>query len=248
MILKPLGFFDVIKNTENRNIIASHPRLQPQVKGQAEYGFVRPEFYCKPDSEVASRLQTSKPVIYISLGTIFNANSTLLERLVTKLRELDALIFVGADSNYGALKKYQSKNCHIYEHAPQLQILQRADLFVTHAGFNSANQALMTSTPMICIPQAADQFLTASIIHELGCGICFKPSPKVQAIALAAQLLLGDTQYKNRTLAIGKELAHLPTIKEFVDSLEQGELLGTTDWQRTNRSTYKPQPTQHSLS
>jgi MGT family glycosyltransferase len=41
---------------------------------------------------------------------------------------------------------------------PQLEILQRAKLFITHGGMNSASETMFYGVPLIVVPQAQDQF------------------------------------------------------------------------------------------
>jgi len=40
---------------------------------------------------------------------------------------------------------------------PQLKILKRANVFITHAGFNSVNEALYFGVSMLALPQVNDQ-------------------------------------------------------------------------------------------
>ncbi|MEZ4726485.1 MAG: glycosyltransferase [Caldilineaceae bacterium] len=54
---------------------------------------------------------------------------------------------------------------------PQLEILQRAALFITHGGMNSTSEALLYGVPVIVVPQHGDQFLVASQVAEVGAGL-----------------------------------------------------------------------------
>ncbi|CAM2912805.1 MGT family glycosyltransferase [Streptomyces sp. HPH0547] len=51
---------------------------------------------------------------------------------------------------------------------PQLAILEQADAFVTHAGMGGSAEGLLTGTPMIAVPQGAEQFDNADRLVELG--------------------------------------------------------------------------------
>ena len=63
-------------------------------------------------------------------------------------------------------------NVYLVEIAPQLSILQRASLFVTHSGMNSTSESIHYGVPMVCIPITADQPLIAyRVAGELGLGI-----------------------------------------------------------------------------
>ncbi|ALV32661.1 macrolide-inactivating glycosyltransferase [Streptomyces sp. CdTB01] len=59
-------------------------------------------------------------------------------------------------------------NVEVRSWVPQLAVLRRADLFVTHAGAGGSQEGLATATPMIAVPQAVDQFGNADMLQALG--------------------------------------------------------------------------------
>ncbi|MGW3098277.1 macrolide-inactivating glycosyltransferase [Streptomyces sp. NPDC001102] len=59
-------------------------------------------------------------------------------------------------------------NVEVRSCVPQLAVLRRADLFVTHAGAGGSQEGLATATPMIAVPQAVDQFGNADMVQALG--------------------------------------------------------------------------------
>ncbi len=54
---------------------------------------------------------------------------------------------------------------------PQLELLQYADVFVTHGGMNSSSEALYYGVPLVVIPVTGDQPLVAKRVNEVGAGI-----------------------------------------------------------------------------
>ena len=63
-------------------------------------------------------------------------------------------------------------NVYLVKSAPQVEILKRASLFITHSGMNSSNESIHFGVPMICLPVSADQPLVANrVANELGLGI-----------------------------------------------------------------------------
>lgn len=59
-------------------------------------------------------------------------------------------------------------NAEVHSWVPQRSVLEQADAFVTHAGMGSSSEGLYAGVPMIAVPQAAEQFLNADRLVELG--------------------------------------------------------------------------------
>ncbi|MFD6290321.1 macrolide-inactivating glycosyltransferase [Streptomyces sp. NPDC060205] len=59
-------------------------------------------------------------------------------------------------------------NVEVRDWVPQLAILKQADVFVTHAGAGGSQEGMATATPMVCVPQAVDQFGNADVLQALG--------------------------------------------------------------------------------
>jgi MGT family glycosyltransferase len=128
------------------------------------------------------RILSDKALIYIALGTVFNQNLGLYKKIISaiellkgeklslKFENIDFLISAGIV--FEELRKTEkSSNIHIMKSAPQLEILKRASLFVTHCGMNSMNETIYFGVPTVCIPLAEDQPMVAHRAVELGIGI-----------------------------------------------------------------------------
>jgi hypothetical protein len=122
-------------------------------------------------------------LVYVSLGTIFNTDVKIFNIIIKALNlvnsemPIKAIIATG-DACYEELKQQQlkqtSSNIFLLKTAPQIEILQRASLFITHNGMNSTSEAIYFGVPMICLPMAlgTDQPLLAyRVADELGLGI-----------------------------------------------------------------------------
>ncbi|MEU2790867.1 macrolide family glycosyltransferase [Streptomyces sp. NPDC007100] len=60
------------------------------------------------------------------------------------------------------------ENFEVHRWVPQLAVLRQADAFVTHAGMGGSQEGLANGVPMVCVPQAADQFANAGMLQQLG--------------------------------------------------------------------------------
>jgi zeaxanthin glucosyltransferase len=113
-----------------------------------------------------------KPLIYASLGTLVNALNnayrTILEA-VAKFPEMEVVLSVGRNVNPGDLGSIPS-NAVVVSIAPQIELLKRAALCITHAGLNTALEALGEGVPMVAIPIGYDQPGVAARIAYHGVG------------------------------------------------------------------------------
>jgi MGT family glycosyltransferase len=79
------------------------------------------------------------------------------------------------------------------QYVPQLAVLEEADLFITHGGMNSINEAVMALVPMIVVPNTVEQAINAARIEQLQSGLYLEPerlTPKM--LRTAAERILAD--------------------------------------------------------
>lgn len=129
------------------------------------------------------------PYVYVSLGTVYQ-NAQYLEYIVTSLNNTGLAACVVAGAFAENLKKIAHKNVRIVDFADQEAELQKATLFVTHAGTNSVIESMAYKVPMICLPQAVDQFVFSEQVQKLGLGIY--PSVSSYSIEKFAALLQAE--------------------------------------------------------
>jgi zeaxanthin glucosyltransferase len=115
---------------------------------------------------------TRKPLIYASLGTLVNGLDkvyrTILEA-VAKFPEMQVVLSVGRNINPDDLGAIPS-NTVVVRVAPQIALLKRAVLCITHAGLNTTLEALAQGVPMVAIPIGYDQPGVAAKISYHGVG------------------------------------------------------------------------------
>jgi len=132
------------------------------------------------DNFEKTNFKNPKPLVYFSFGTVvmnnlWNQQEETRENLKRFFGELAK---IWGEKNYqiifvtqgkSVLEKYP-ENWWVYDSVDQVEILSRADLFVTHGGSNSFHEAVMQKVPMAVIPFFGDQLLVAKRIEELGFG------------------------------------------------------------------------------
>jgi MGT family glycosyltransferase len=114
----------------------------------------------------------SQPCLYISLGTIFNDKPDFYKACFeafgkTEHRVVLALGSQIDDAELGAIPE----NFITASQVPQLEVLARTRIFISHGGMNSTMESLYFGVPLIVIPHINEQKMTARRVEELGLGI-----------------------------------------------------------------------------
>lgn len=153
------------------------------------------------------------PLIYFSLGTVFNVESgDLFGRALAGLRDLDAnvLVTVGHEIDPAEFGQ-QLDHVRIERYVPQDTILPHCSLVVSHGGSGSVAGALAHGVPMLLIPMGADQPLNAERCAALGIGRWLDPMAATPAeVADAAGAILADPAYVRAIRVLRREFAALP--------------------------------------
>ena len=115
---------------------------------------------------------TGKPLIYASMGTLLTGHGDVYRtilRAVGKFPEMQVVLALGRNVDPKDLGPIPA-NTIIVRIAPQIELLKRAALCITHAGQNTALEALAQGVPMVAIPIGYDQPGVAARIAYHGVG------------------------------------------------------------------------------
>jgi zeaxanthin glucosyltransferase len=115
---------------------------------------------------------TDKPLIYAALGTLVNGLTDVYKHIleaVDPLEDVQVVLSVGKNIHPQNLGPIPS-NTIVVRSAPQIELLKRAALCITHAGLNTTLESLAHGVPMVAIPMGYDQPGTAARIAHHGTG------------------------------------------------------------------------------
>ena len=126
------------------------------------------------DFELPEKLaQKTGKLILLSLGSLGSANVNLMKRLLDLIADLP-FRFIVAKGIYG--DQYDlPDNCWGDKMVPQIKVLQKVDLVITHGGNNTVTETFYFGKPMIIMPMFCDQFDNAQRVHDKGFGIRMNP-------------------------------------------------------------------------
>jgi MGT family glycosyltransferase len=169
--------------------------------------FVGPSILPRPEAPAFPFEQlTGSPLIYASLGTLFTNHLPFFRACVEAFAESRYQVVMSLGShvsleNLGPIPA----NFIVQASVPQLEILQRASLFITHGGMNSASEAMYYGVPLLVIPQAQDQFYVAKRVTKLKAGdMLFMNEVDAQRLSMKAGKILADPVYAQNSAKVGE--------------------------------------------
>lgn len=166
-----LAFFRPQSST--LNIVYTSRYFQPE---QATFDekclFIGPTPTVKVNDDTfpIEQLETCKnPIIYASLGTVFNKWTDFFKNVIQAFKDSDYLVIMSTGNKETLeLLGHIPDNFIVREFVPQAEVLKYADLFIAHGGMGSVSDGIFIGVPMLLVPQGADQFFNAYRLQELG--------------------------------------------------------------------------------
>ena len=165
-----------------------------------------------------------RPIVYVTLGTVFNVESgDLFERVIGGIRDLpvDVVVTVGRQIAPAELGSHPD-NVHIAQFLPQSLILPHCAAAVVHGGSGSVTGALTHGIPMVVLPMGVDQPNNAARAEQLGVGIRLDPVTATPGdVAEAVSTVLWQPRYRRAAEEFRDEIAAEPEPGQAVTLLER---------------------------
>ncbi|MEM9770343.1 MAG: glycosyltransferase [Cyanobacteria bacterium P01_D01_bin.73] len=169
---------------------------------------------------------TGQPLIYASMGTIQNRLLDTFYKIAEACADLDAqlVISLGGSASPDVLPNLPGSPI-VVGYAPQLELLKKATLTITHAGMNTTLESLNQGVPMVAIPITNDQPGVATRIAWTGAGELI-PVKKLTTKKLkkAIDLVLTNPSYRAATERLQGVIARAGGVTRAADIVEQAVL------------------------
>jgi MGT family glycosyltransferase len=197
---------------------SSHWPKQFHYAGPFHDGKGRPDFPFPWDQ------LTGEPIVYASLGTVKIGNPDVLRAIVAAVSKHKGLQLVLAIGNL--LRPEQigpvPNNAIVVRNAPQLELLKKASVCITHAGFNTVLEALTQGVPQIAIPVTNDQPGVAARIADKKTGKTTSLDG-LDASSLSTLLdeVFNNPIYRDNSRSMQKAIAKKNGLSAAADLLEQ---------------------------
>jgi MGT family glycosyltransferase len=149
----------------------------------------------------------STPLVLVSLSTSEQGQADLLQRCADAVATLPVRAVVTTGPALDPASVHAGANTQVVRYAPHAEILPSASLVITHAGAGTTMAALGHGVPLLCTPMGRDQFHNAERVQALGVGTVLMPGSSGDAIARAAQDVLGDDRFATAARRLAAALA-----------------------------------------
>lgn len=159
-------------------------------------------------------------LIFLSMGSMFSVLTDLMDRLISILSKLNHRFIISKGVNgdeYDLPANMWGENF-----LPQLKVLPKVDLFITHGGNNSVVEGLYFGKPMIILPLVGDQNDNGTRVEEKGLGYTFHPYfVKEEELNEKIDLLTSNNDLKERLNNISKKMKESKTSQQAVTRIEE---------------------------
>jgi zeaxanthin glucosyltransferase len=167
---------------------------------------------------------TGEPIVYASMGTVQNGNADIFRIIAASVSKHQGLQLVLSIGNFLDPQEigYVPNNAIVVNNAPQLELLKKASVCITHAGFNTVLEALMQGVPQIAIPVTYDQPGVAARIADKKTGKTTSLDG-LDASNLSAHVdeVLNNPIYRDNSRSIQKAIAKKNGLSVAAELLEQ---------------------------
>lgn len=183
---------------------------------------------------------TGQPLIYASMGTIQNRLLWIFQMIAEACAGLDVqlVITLGGGEAPKSLPELPGNNI-VVGYAPQLELLQKATLTITHAGMNTTLESLSNGVPMVAIPITNDQPGVAARLAWTGAGkvIPFN-TVNTEKLRQAIKEVLTENSYHKNALRLQEAICQAGGVSRAADIIEQAVYTGKPVLAETFKKNY----------
>ena len=210
---------DLIGSDESvPTVVYTSPLFQPCAETFPEhFAFVGPSI--RPARTEIEK--TGQKLVYISMGTVNNDMLPLYRACVQAVKGTlwQVILSVGDQVDREELGTLPD-NVAVFSSVDQIAVLQKADVFLTHCGMNSASEGLYFGVPLVMLPQTSEQSGVAVRAEQLGAGLRLRKTTP-DAIRAALEKAMDDPSYRENAEKIGASFRASGGAKAAADCIER---------------------------
>ncbi|MGE3276697.1 MAG: glycosyltransferase [Vicinamibacterales bacterium] len=165
---------------------------------------------------------TGRPIIYAAFGSLVNGDVERAQAIAHAAASLDVqlVLSLGGGGTAADLPGLAG-DAVVVSYAPQLELLARASVMITHAGLNSVLECLSAGVPMVAVPITNDEFAIASRIAWNGAGrVVHAEACTPGALHEALDAVLNVPSYRDTARRFQATIAARPGVDRAADIVE----------------------------
>ena len=188
--------------------------------------------YSQPSSQTSESFPfeklTGQPLIYASLGSFLGFRSDIFLAIAEACAALDVqLVIALGDESYLKAMPHLPGSPLVVAYAPQLELLKRTTLTITHAGTNTVLDCLSNGIPMVAIPITIDQPGLAARLAWAGAAEVVLPQQlTAEKLREAIKRVLTDNAYRQNAIRLKNAIHQAGGVYRAADIIEQVMLTG----------------------
>ncbi len=170
--IKRTDLLGLLMNEEAFNVFTYPQPVHPEgERKRTERFFLGPSAVLREDSFEDGEDYVYDNLIYVSLGTIFNAGPAFYRAVAEQFRDTKYTVVISCGKHYDELSKEAfPENVILKSYVNQKRVMKHACLFVGSGGMNSICEAAYYGVPCLLYPQQGEQALNARAFRKLGLG------------------------------------------------------------------------------
>lgn len=158
----------ITKSKPNLNVVYIPKQFQNKSEEfDDSYLYVIPKPEVISGNVVIPYEKMKSPIVYISLGSILSDKS-FYKKCIKAFGGKEVSVILNTGNVSPDILGKIPENIYAYSFVPQIEVLSHTDVFLTHCGMNSINEALCFGVPMVAMPFINDQVTNANQLVNLG--------------------------------------------------------------------------------
>ncbi|THA23711.1 glycosyltransferase [Streptomyces sp. RKND-216] len=187
------------------------------------FAFVGPSVGSRDDEPDWEEPEPGRPVALVSRGSMqIDGQAAILRTYIEAFAGTDWHVVVAAADHVDRDELGSvPDNVRLMSWVPQLSVLRRADVFVSHGGTNSVMEAMYLGTPVVAVPYTPEQHFIAERLAELGLG-AHLPQDEVtpERLRTEAERLVADESVLAGVRALQREMHAVDGPAQAADRVE----------------------------
>ena len=169
-----------------------------------------------------SRLDPDRPLVYASMGTLQNRVLRTFRMIAEACATLDLQLVISLGGGQDpALLGDLPGDPVVVGYAPQLELIRRSALTISHGGLNTALESLARGVPMVVLPVAYDQPGVGARVEWSGVGRSIPVARLTfERLRVAVRTVLGDPAYRVRAGLLRSSIEAADGLNRAADLIE----------------------------